>query len=136
MISCHISTYLDNFQPDILVNGPSMLVPYLHTIAYHSHSTSHILSDDRGGTVGVRMLIHSISKSPIIQFCLLPKVQWFAMVCNFACTDCGIAYMHICANVHACNAIAILHCSVLREWTLEVRKVKSEMKICCTHFEK
>ena len=26
--------------------------------------------------------------------------------------------------------------SVLREWILEVREVISEMKICCTHFEK
>ena len=28
------------------------------------------------------------------------------------------------------------HYSVLREWILENREVKSEMKICFTHFEK
>ena len=36
-------------------------------------------------------------------------------------------YINICENVH---------CSVLREWILEVREVKSEMKILFTHFEK
>ena len=29
-----------------------------------------------------------------------------------------------------------IYISVLREWILEVREVKSEMKICFTHFEK
>ena len=36
-----------------------------------------------------------------------------------------------CCSVHG----VLLHPSVLREWILEVREVKSEMKICFTHFE-
>ena len=92
------------------VKGTSTLVPYLHTIAYHSQQ--HISHHIRWWGWGLLELeCWSIQCLNPLSFnsASCPKCNGL-QYCNIACTDFGIAYMHICANVHACNAIAILQC--------------------------